>query len=70
MGCNCIKTFSKDVIILDLSYSKNQVNNFALSPTKSDVSKIPESDDHPSRSRTKPMRSDLSPFNSSILFLI
>ena len=54
MGCNCVKTFSKDVIILDLSNSKKQTNNLLMSPTKSDISKlVPESDDNRTLSKPK-----------------
>jgi hypothetical protein len=73
MGCNCVKTFSKDVIILDVSITKNQQisnNNIEIeSPAKSDMSKLfanSSEDRSKSLSLTK-MRLDyaLSPFRVS-----
>jgi hypothetical protein len=67
MGCNCVKTFSKDMIVLDLSVSNKQVNNIdkslIKSPTKSDMSKaMPESEEM-SRPRTRPRLDNISTFS-------
>jgi hypothetical protein len=57
MGCNCVKTFSKDVIIVDMVVNNNEniVNtNLLLSPAKSDISRLaPESTENRSKSNSK-----------------
>jgi hypothetical protein len=52
MGCNCIKAFSKDVVFLDVSTNKKQVN--IISPSKSNTSKLVSESEDRTLSRTNP----------------